>query len=96
MDTTWKLSWQRARNHEGVTRGARALVALATVLADRTAVVIAHRLSTIRDADVILVMENGAIVEQGTHDGLLAAEGHYYRLYQAQFAAAITDEEDAA
>jgi ATP-binding cassette subfamily B protein len=63
---------------------------------DRTSFVIAHRLSTIRDADVILVMENGAIVEQGSHDGLLAAKGAYYRLYQAQFAAAITDEEDAA
>ncbi len=63
---------------------------------ERTSFVIAHRLSTIRDADVILVMEDGAIVEQGTHDDLLAARGHYYRLYQAQFAAAITDEEDAA
>ncbi|MBN9105814.1 MAG: ABC transporter ATP-binding protein [Propionibacteriaceae bacterium] len=63
---------------------------------DRTSFVIAHRLSTIRDADVILVMENGAIVEQGSHEGLLAAEGAYYRLYQAQFAAAITEEEDAA
>jgi len=63
---------------------------------DRTSFVIAHRLSTIRDADVILVMEDGAIVEQGTHDALLAAKGHYYRLYQTQFAAAITDDEDAA
>ncbi len=62
---------------------------------DRTSFVIAHRLSTIRDADVILVMEEGAIVEQGTHDSLIAARGHYYRLYQTQFAAAIT-EEDAA
>jgi ATP-binding cassette subfamily B protein len=41
-------------------------------------------------------MEDGAIVEQGTHDALLAAKGAYYRLYQTQFAAAITDEEDAA
>ena len=48
--------------------------------ADRTSFVIAHRLSTIRDADVILVMRNGAIVEQGTHDELLAAHGHHYRL----------------
>ncbi|MEE6273229.1 ABC transporter ATP-binding protein [Georgenia wangjunii] len=53
----------------------------------RTSFVIAHRLSTIRDADVILVMENGAIVEQGAHDELLAAGGHYARLYQSQFAA---------
>ncbi|MFC4556438.1 ABC transporter ATP-binding protein [Georgenia faecalis] len=53
----------------------------------RTSFVIAHRLSTIRDADVILVMEHGAIVEQGDHEGLLAAGGAYARLYQSQFAA---------
>ena len=70
--------------------------AMKKLRSDRTSFVIAHRLSTIRDADVILVMEDGAIVEQGTHDALLAARGHYYRLYQTQFAAAITDEEDAA
>jgi ATP-binding cassette, subfamily B, multidrug efflux pump len=68
--------------------------AMKKLRADRTSFVIAHRLSTIRDADVILVMENGAIVEQGSHDQLLAAQGAYYRLYQAQFAAAI--DEDAA
>lgn len=51
----------------------------------RTRFVIAHRLSTIRDADIILVMENGAIVEQGSHDELLAADGAYRRLYEAQF-----------
>ncbi len=63
---------------------------------DRTSFVIAHRLSTIRDADVILVMEDGSIVEQGTHDELIQADGAYNRLYQAQFAAAITDDEDSA
>ncbi|PKQ30631.1 MAG: multidrug ABC transporter ATP-binding protein [Actinobacteria bacterium HGW-Actinobacteria-2] len=62
---------------------------------DRTSFVIAHRLSTIRDADTILVMENGAIVEQGSHDELLATEGAYYRLYQAQFAAALVDDDAA-
>ncbi|MFT4087057.1 MAG: ABC transporter ATP-binding protein [Gordonia sp. (in: high G+C Gram-positive bacteria)] len=55
----------------------------------RTSFVIAHRLSTIRNADVILVMEDGHIVEQGSHDALLAARGAYYRLYNAQFAGAI-------
>ena len=70
--------------------------AMKKLRADRTSFVIAHRLSTIRDADVILVMEDGAIVEQGSHEGLLAAEGAYYRLYQAQFAAAITEDDAAA
>jgi ATP-binding cassette subfamily B protein len=64
--------------------------AMAALRTDRTSFVIAHRLSTIRDADLILVMEDGAIVEQGTHDQLLTAEGAYARLYNAQFAAAIT------
>jgi ATP-binding cassette subfamily B protein len=62
--------------------------AMAALRTDRTSFVIAHRLSTIRDADVILVMEDGKIVEQGNHTALLAAEGPYYRLYMSQFAAA--------
>jgi ATP-binding cassette, subfamily B, multidrug efflux pump len=61
--------------------------AMAALRTDRTSFVIAHRLSTIRDADLILVMEDGAIVEQGNHDSLLAAEGAYARLYNAQFVA---------
>jgi ATP-binding cassette, subfamily B, multidrug efflux pump len=63
--------------------------AMAALRSSRTSFVIAHRLSTIRDADVILVMEDGQIVEQGSHDELMAAEGAYHRLYAAQFAAAV-------
>jgi ATP-binding cassette, subfamily B, multidrug efflux pump len=65
--------------------------AMNTLREGRTSFVIAHRLSTIRDADVILVMEHGAIVEQGTHDDLIAANGAYARLYSAQFAQAAVD-----
>jgi len=57
--------------------------------------VIAHRLSTIRDADVILVMEHGSIVEQGNHAELLAAKGAYARLYEAQFSAPAEELEGA-
>ncbi len=61
--------------------------AMAALRTDRTSFVIAHRLSTIRDADLILVMEEGQIVEQGRHDELLRANGVYAALYNAQFAA---------
>lgn len=67
--------------------------AMNALRAGRTSFVIAHRLSTIRDADTILVMEHGSIVEQGSHDGLLAADGAYARLYASQFAAAVTADE---
>jgi len=70
--------------------------AMADLRKDRTAFVIAHRLSTIRDADVILVMEHGSIVEQGNHTELLAAKGAYARLYEAQFTAPIEDDATAS
>jgi len=71
--------------------------AMAALREGRTSFVIAHRLSTIRDADLILVMEHGDIVEKGTHDELITAQGAYWRLYQSQFeqAAADIDAEDA-
>ncbi|MFF1384109.1 ABC transporter ATP-binding protein [Arthrobacter sp. NPDC058288] len=65
--------------------------AMSALRSDRTSFVIAHRLSTIRDADLILVMEAGQIVEQGTHASLLAAGGAYARLYEAQFAAPVAE-----
>src|SRR6202022_199164 len=64
----------------------RAMAALRT---DRTSFVIAHRLSTIRDADLILMMEAGRIVERGNHEQLLAVRGAYRRLYTAQFSGAV-------
>jgi ATP-binding cassette subfamily B multidrug efflux pump len=67
--------------------------AMAALRSDRTSFVIAHRLSTIRDADLILVMENGQIVEQGTHLELLDARGPYFDLYNSQFAAPIEEAE---
>lgn len=67
--------------------------AMAALRRDRTSFVIAHRLSTIRDADTIVVMAKGRIVEHGTHTELLARRGAYYKLYNAQFAGAAVDQD---
>ena len=64
--------------------------AMAALRQGRTSFVIAHRLSTIRDADLILVMEHGDIVEQGSHEELIKAQGAYWELYNSQFEQAIT------
>lgn len=60
--------------------------AMQKVMEHRTSIVIAHRLSTIRDSDLIVVMDQGRIVEQGTHQELLARREKYYQLYMTQFA----------
>jgi ATP-binding cassette, subfamily B, multidrug efflux pump len=65
--------------------------AMAALRSQRTSFVIAHRLSTIRDADTILMMDAGRIVEQGTHDELIDKAGAYFNLYNSQFAAAAAE-----
>ena len=70
--------------------------AMQALRSDRTSFVIAHRLSTIRDADTILVMQHGQIVEQGTHHELLDARGAYFELYNSQFTAPIEEPEPEA
>lgn len=64
--------------------------AMQLVMQNRTSIVIAHRLSTIRDADIIVVMNHGEIVECGTHDMLLSKKGKYYELYMTQYAGFAT------
>jgi ABC-type multidrug transport system fused ATPase/permease subunit len=70
--------------------------ALGRLMAGRTTIIIAHRLSTIRDADRIVVMLDGGVVEEGTHDQLIAAGGLYHRLYNAQAQAETRAETEAA
>ncbi|MBO4513858.1 MAG: ATP-binding cassette domain-containing protein, partial [Victivallales bacterium] len=60
--------------------------AMRSIMKERTCIVIAHRISTIRNADMIIVMENGAVVERGRHEDLLSQHGKYYELYMTQYA----------
>jgi ABC-type multidrug transport system fused ATPase/permease subunit len=78
-----------ATAHLDSTSEAAVQEALAEALSGRTALVIAHRLSTVRAADLILVVEDGRIVERGTHEALLAAGGRYEELYRTQFASVV-------
>ena len=64
--------------------------AMQLVMQNRTSIVIAHRLSTIRDADMIVVMDQGKIVESGNHEALLTQKGKYYDLYMTQYAGFAT------
>lgn len=73
------------------TRTEKAIqAAMQKVMEHRTSIVIAHRLSTIRDSDLIVVMDQGRIVEQGTHQQLLEQQGRYYQLYMTQFTGVAT------
>ena len=81
--------------HNTATAGGTRIEAEYALRAQRTSFVIAHRLSTIRGADVILVMENGRIVEQGSHKELLSRDGPYYRLYNSQFVAPAIEDAEA-
>ena len=73
------------------TRTEKAIqMAMQKVMENRTSIIIAHRLSTIRDADIIVVMDRGQIVEQGNHETLLARKGKYYDLYMTQYAGFAT------
>ena len=64
---------------------AKIQAAMESVTAGRTSLMIAHRLSTVRNADLILVVKNGRIVEQGTHTELLSGKGYYHELYTRQY-----------
>jgi len=66
---------------------------MATLLAGRTTFVIAHRLSTVRRADLILLLENGHVIERGTHDELMANQGMYYEMVMRQMESASQDAE---
>jgi ABC-type multidrug transport system fused ATPase/permease subunit len=85
-----------ATAHLDSTSEAEVQAALADALVGRTSIVIAHRLSTVRDADLILVIEAGRVVERGTHADLLAAGGRYAELYQTQFEDSPLEEGHAA
>ena len=82
--TVWMFSRKNALS-AGYSTEQRIQAAMRTLMQNKTCFVIAHRLSTIRSADNILVLDQGKVVEQGTHESLMAQKGFYCRLYQSQF-----------
>jgi ATP-binding cassette subfamily B protein len=78
------LSEESTSNEETRTEK-KIQAAMRELMKDKTCFVIAHRLSTIENADLILVVDDGKIVEEGSHQELMAREGQYWRLYQAQY-----------
>ena len=80
------LRWDEATSNVD-TRTEKAIqIAMQSIMRNRTSIIIAHRLSTIRDADLIAVMDQGRMVESGSHRELLARHGKYYELYMTQYA----------
>ena len=79
------LILDEATSNVDTTTERRIQKAMRELMADKTCFVIAHRLSTIQHADNILVIDQGRVVEQGTHEALMAKKGAYYKLYAAQF-----------
>ena len=87
-DITFNKVWIQAiipSNNKLVTPENKINIAMRNLMEDKTCFVIAHRLSTVRNADLILVVNDGEIVEQGTHQELLALNGFYSKIYNAQF-----------
>lgn len=76
IDTRTEMKIQRAFEH---------------LMQGKTAFIVAHRLSTIKNADLILVMNNGSVIEKGTHESLIADKGFYYNLYNSQFSGMVAE-----
>ena len=81
------MSFIDLRDRYGITQLVIEEQAFKTMMQGRTSFIVAHRLSTIKEADVILVMKDGHVIEQGSHEALLAANGFYATLYNSQFSA---------